>query len=90
MAGPLFVCLEKKMAKLAENILKNKDNKRKKRLLLKIFNKKDNIKNVLKSYFLKWQRIHNLLLINDSVILIQRNWKRKKIGFRIRENYFLK
>ena len=63
-----------------KNILKNKDNKRKKRLLLKIFNKKDNIKNVLKSYFLKWQRIHNLLLINDSVILIQRNWKRKKIS----------
>ena len=63
-----------------KNIIKNKDNKRKKRLLLKIFNKKDNIKNVLKSYFLKWQRIHNLLLINDSVIKIQRNWKRKKIS----------
>ena len=63
-----------------KNILKNKDNKRKRRLLMKIFNKKDNIKNVLKSYFLKWQRIHNLLLINDSVIIIQRNWKRKKIS----------
>ena len=63
-----------------KNILKNKDNKRKKRLLMKIFNKKDNLKNVLKSYFLRWQRNHNLSLINDSVIIIQRNWKRKKIS----------
>ena len=63
-----------------KNILKNKDNKRKKRLLMKIFNKKDNLKNILKSYFLRWQRNHNLSLINDSVIIIQRNWKRKKIS----------
>ena len=63
-----------------KNIMKNKDNKRKKRLLMKIFNKKDNLKKLLKLYFLRWQRNHNLLLIKDSAIIIQRNWRIKKIS----------
>ena len=63
-----------------KNILKNKDNKKKKRLLMKIFNKKDNIKNVLKLYFLKWQKNHYLSLINDSARKIQKNWRRKIIS----------
>ena len=51
-----------------------------KRLLMKIFNKKDNIKKLLKLYLLRWKRNHNLLLMNDCAIIIQRNWKRKKIS----------
>ena len=45
---------------------------------MRIFNKKDNLHNVLKSYFLRWKRIHNLLSIIDSVIKIQNNWRKKK------------
>ena len=62
-----------------KNILKNRDNKRMKRLLMKIFNKKDNIKKLLKLYFLRWQKNQKLSLINDSAIIIQRNWRNKKI-----------
>ena len=63
-----------------KNIIKNKDNRRKKLLLMKIFNKKDNLKKLLKLYFLRWQRNHNLLLINEAVIILQRNWRRKIIS----------
>jgi hypothetical protein len=63
-----------------KNIIKYKDNKRLKRLLMKIFNKKDNIKNLLKLYLLRWKRNHNLLLMNDCAIIIQRNWRGKKIS----------
>ena len=63
-----------------KNVIKYKDNKRMKRLLMKIFNKKDNIKKLLKLYLLRWKRNHNLLLMNDCAIIIQRNWKRKKIS----------
>ena len=58
--------------------IKNKDNKKLKVLLLRIFDKKDNLKNLLKSYFLRWKRIHNLLSIINSVIKIQNNWRKKK------------
>ena len=60
------------------NYIKNKDNKKLKVLLLRIFDRKDNLKNLLKSYFLRWKRIHNLLSIIDSVIKIQNNWRKKK------------
>ena len=63
-----------------KNIIKNKDNRRTKILLMKIFNKKDNLKKLLKLYLLRWQRKQNLLLISDAVIIIQRNWRRKKIS----------
>ena len=60
------------------NYIKNKDNKKLIILLKRIFYKKDNLHNVLKSYFLRWKRIHNLLTIIDSVIKIQNNWRKKK------------
>ena len=58
--------------------IKNKDNKKLKVLLLRIFDKKDNLKYLLKSYFLRWKRIHNLLSIVDSIIKIQNSWRKKK------------
>ena len=63
-----------------KNLLKYKDDKRKKRLLMKIFNRKDNLKTLLKLYLLRWKRNHNLLLMNDYAIIIQRNWRGKKIS----------
>ena len=60
------------------NILKTKDDKKLKTLLLRIFRKKDNLKNLLKSYYLRWKRIQNLLSIIDSVIKIQAKWRQKK------------
>ena len=60
------------------NIMKKKDDKKLKTLLLRIFRKKDNLKNLLKSYYLRWKRIQNLLSIIDSVIKIQNKWRQKK------------
>ena len=60
------------------NIMKTKDDKKLKTLLLRIFRKKDNLKNLLKSYYLRWKRIQNLLSIIDSVIKIQNKWRQKK------------
>jgi len=60
------------------NIMKKKDDKKLKTLLLRIFRKKDNLKNLLKSYYLRWKRIQNLLSIIDSVIKIQTKWRQKK------------
>ena len=60
------------------NCIKNKDDKRLKILLIRIFNKKDNLNNLLQSYYSRWKRIYNLLSITDSVIKIQKNWRKKK------------
>ena len=60
------------------NFIKNKDNKKLKFYLLRIVNRKDILKNLLKSYFLKWKKKYLLLKIIDSVIKIQKNWRRKK------------
>ena len=60
------------------NRMKTKDDKQLKTLLLRIFRKKDNLKNLLKSYYLRWKRIQNLLSIIDSVIKIQTKWRQKK------------
>ena len=60
------------------NYIKNKDNKKLKVLLMRIFNKKDNLNNLLKSYFLRWKRIANLISIINSVIKIQNNWRKKQ------------
>ena len=60
------------------NFIKNKDNKKLKVLLMRIFNKKDNLNNVLKSYYSRWKRIINLLSITNSVVKIQKTWRKKK------------
>ena len=59
------------------NYIKNKDNKKLKVLLMRIFNKKDNLNNLLKSYLSRWKRIANLLSIINSVMKIQNNWRKK-------------
>ena len=43
-----------------KNIMKKKDDKKLKTLLLRIFRKKDNLKNLLKSYYLRWKRIQKI------------------------------
>ena len=68
------------------NYIKNKDNKKLKVLLMRIFNKKDNLNNLLKSYLSRWKRIANLLSIINSVIKIQNNWRKKKSI----DNYIIK
>ena len=60
------------------NYIKNKDNKKLKFYLLRIVNRKDILKTILKSYFLKWKKKYIILKINDSVMKIQKNWRRKK------------
>jgi hypothetical protein len=60
------------------NYIKNKDNKKLKILLMRIFNKKDNLNNLLKSYYSRWKRIMNLLSIINSVVKLQKKWRKKK------------
>ena len=58
--------------------IKNKDNKKLKVLLMRIVNRKDNLTNILKSYFYKWKKFYIILSIKESVLKIQKNWRKKK------------